>query len=58
MMPSKIEQARQLMTQALALLDEAAELRAAPHLDMAIHELDRVLGKVPGENASASIETH
>lgn len=52
----KIEQAKQLMVQALALLDDAGELRAAPHLDRAIHELGQPNRSLSCDGASA--ETH
>lgn len=57
-MLSKIKEAERLMSEALTLLDEAGELRAAPHLDMALHEL-RGVGSTAGVNEEiASASTH
>lgn len=57
-MLSKIKEAERLMGEALTLLDEAGELRAAPHLDMALHEL-RGVGSTAGVNEEiASASTH
>lgn len=42
-MRAKIKEAEELLVKALALLDAAGELQAAPYIDMAIHELKRSL---------------
>jgi hypothetical protein len=51
---AKLEEAKRLMELALALLDEAGELRAAPNLDLAIHQLSEALqgfGAHPGKSS-------
>lgn len=50
-MVKKLVEAEQLMQQALALLDDAGELRAAPHLDLALHELGEVLQASSGRSS-------
>lgn len=47
---TKLVEAEQLMQRALALLDDAGELRAAPHLDLALHELGEVLQASSGRS--------
>lgn len=51
-MLTKLVEAEQLMRRALALLDEAGELRAAPHLDLALHELGQVLQASSGRSGT------
>lgn len=57
-MLAKIKEAERLMNEALALLDEAGELRAAPHLDMALHELRQSGSTVAANDEIVPASTH
>ncbi len=57
-MLSKIKEAERLMSEALALLDEAGELRAAPHLDMALHELRQSGSTIAANDEMVPASTH
>lgn len=53
-MLAKLTEAKHLTERALALLDQIGEVRAAPHLDLALHELKQAMFEVSGDNGRTS----